>query len=255
MRQKHGVEVIDEDEWFRRVGEHFMMHDACDFWRGFGEVWPMLLAYAPIAALWGAVAAGQGFSPLEAVLVSGIVYSGAAQFVAVDLVKAATPLSLLVFTIATVGLRHVLMSASISRHITHFPKLRASILMFWLTDEAWAILERRALHEKLTPAYFLGAPCRSGRTGSCSRGSVRWSATGWGMVRRSVSTSPLPPCSLPCSPGSGRVRARAPFLQRVRGRLCRQASCSGCVVHPDRRHSPAWRCRWRCTASARQHEH
>jgi 4-azaleucine resistance transporter AzlC len=128
-----------------------------DFWRGFGEVWPMLLAYAPSAALWGAVAAGQGFSPLEAILVSGIVYSGAAQFVAVDLVKAGTPLSLLVFTIATVGLRHVLMSASISRHITHFPRLRASILMFWLTDEAWAILERRALHEKLTPAYFLGA--------------------------------------------------------------------------------------------------
>lgn len=128
-----------------------------DFWRGFGEVWPMLLAYAPIAALWGAVAAGQGFSPLEAVLVSGIVYSGAAQFVAVDLVKAGTPLSLLVFTIATVGLRHVLMSASISRHVQHFPRLKASILMFWLTDEAWAILERRALHEKLTPAYFLGA--------------------------------------------------------------------------------------------------
>jgi 4-azaleucine resistance transporter AzlC len=128
-----------------------------DFLRGLREVWPMLMAYAPIAALWGAVAAGQGFSPLEAVLVSAIVYSGAAQFVAVDLVKAGTPLSLLVFTIATVGLRHVLMSASIARHIAHFPKLKASILMFWLTDEAWALLERRALSERLTPAYFVGA--------------------------------------------------------------------------------------------------
>ena len=128
-----------------------------DFLRGLREVWPMLMAYAPIAALWGAVAAGQGFSPLESVLVSAIVYSGAAQFVAVDLVKAGTPLSLLVFTIATVGLRHVLMSASISRQIAHFPKLKASILMFWLTDEAWALLERRALTERLTPAYFIGA--------------------------------------------------------------------------------------------------
>lgn len=117
----------------------------------------MLLAYAPIAALWGAVAAGQGLSTLEAILMSGIVYSGAAQFVAVDLMKAGTPLSLLVFTIATVGLRHVLMSASISRSITHFAPLRASAQLFWLTDEAWAILERRAQHETLTPAYFLGA--------------------------------------------------------------------------------------------------
>lgn len=128
-----------------------------DFLRGLGEVWPMLLAYAPIAALWGAVAAGQGFSTVEAVLMSVILYSGAAQFVAIDLLKLGTPLSLLVFTVATVGLRHVLMSASISRHITHFPKARAAFLLFWLTDEAWAILERRALHEKLTPAYFFGA--------------------------------------------------------------------------------------------------
>ena len=128
-----------------------------DFWRGFGEVWPMLLAYAPIAALWGALAAADGFSPLEIVLMSGIVYSGAGQLVAIDLLKVATPLSLLVFAVATVALRHVLMSASISRHIAHFPKARAAFLLFWLTDEAWAILERRALHEKLTPAYFFGA--------------------------------------------------------------------------------------------------
>jgi 4-azaleucine resistance transporter AzlC len=128
-----------------------------DFWRGVGEVWPMLLAYAPIAALWGAVAAAQGMSPLEAVLMSAIVYSGTSQFVALDLLKANTHLSLIVFAVATVGLRHVLMSASIARAIPHFPEGRASFLMFWLTDEAWAILERRALHEKLTPAYFFGA--------------------------------------------------------------------------------------------------
>ena len=88
---------------------------------------------------------GLVFGPAGNLFVSSIVYSGAAQFVAVDLVKVGTPLSLLVFTIATVGLRHVLMSASISRHVQHFPKLKSSILMFWLTDEAWAILERRAL--------------------------------------------------------------------------------------------------------------
>jgi predicted branched-subunit amino acid permease len=62
-----------------------------------------------------------------------------------------------VFAVATVALRHVLMSASISRHIAHFPKAKAAFLLFWLTDEAWAILERRALQEKLSPAYFFGA--------------------------------------------------------------------------------------------------
>lgn len=128
-----------------------------DFRRGFGDVFPMLIAYAPIAAIWGAVAAGQGLSTIEAMLMSAIVYSGAGQFVALDLMKAGTPLSLLVFAVATVALRHILMSASISRSIRHFAPARAAVLLFWLTDEAWALIERRAQRQQLTPAYFLGA--------------------------------------------------------------------------------------------------
>jgi 4-azaleucine resistance transporter AzlC len=127
-----------------------------DFMRGLTDVSPMLLAYAPIAALWGAVAAAQGLSPFEAILMSSIIYSGAAQFVALDLLKVATPLPMIAFTIATVGLRHVLMSASLSRHIAHFSRGKASVLMFWLTDEAWAMVERKALTEKITPAYYFG---------------------------------------------------------------------------------------------------
>jgi predicted branched-subunit amino acid permease len=50
----------------------------------------------------------------------------------------------------------VLMSASIARHITAIPRAKASVLLFWLTDEAWAMLERRALQRPLSAAYFLG---------------------------------------------------------------------------------------------------
>lgn len=128
-----------------------------EFWRGAVDVSPLLFAYAPIAAIWGAAAAGQGLSTLEAMLTSALVYSGAGQFVALDLMKSGTPLSLLTFAIATVALRHVLMSASISRAMTHFEPARAAVQLFWLTDEAWALLERRAQRQVLTPAYFFGA--------------------------------------------------------------------------------------------------
>lgn len=128
-----------------------------DFLRGLGDVWPMMLAYAPIAALWGALAASKGISPWDALAMSAFVYSGAAQFVFLDLLGAAMPLPMLVFTIATVSLRHVLMSASVSRHIASFRPPLASVMLFWLTDEAWAIVERRALTDKITPAYYFGA--------------------------------------------------------------------------------------------------
>ena len=127
-----------------------------DFRDGVRDIAPMTLAYAPIALLWGTVAAAQGFAPWQAWLMSTWVYSGAAQFVSIDLLKSGMPSLMIVFTILTVSLRHVLMSASISRHIHEISRSKASVLLFWLTDEAWAMLERRALNRPLSAAYFLG---------------------------------------------------------------------------------------------------
>jgi 4-azaleucine resistance transporter AzlC len=127
-----------------------------DFKQGLRDIFPMMVAYAPIGLLWGTVAAGQGLSPFEALVMSMAVYSGTAQFVSMDLMASGTPLLLLVLTIAIVSLRHVLMSASVSRHMIAIPRLRASLLLFWLTDEAWALIERRALERPITASYFLG---------------------------------------------------------------------------------------------------
>jgi 4-azaleucine resistance transporter AzlC len=127
-----------------------------DFALGLRDIFPMMVAYAPIALLWGTIAVGQGLTPFQAWVMSAGVYSGAAQFVSMDLIKTGTPLLLLVLTIATVSLRHVLMSASVSRHISSIPRARASLLLFWLTDEAWALIERRALERPISAAYFMG---------------------------------------------------------------------------------------------------
>ena len=140
-----------------RVGGWDLSFNKRDFLRGLADIAPMTLAYAPISALWGTVAASKGLTPFEALLMSAGVYSGAAQFVVMDLWALATPLPVLFLTVFTLSLRHVLMSASVSRHIASFSKRRASVLLFWLTDEAWAIIERRALTDPITPSYFLGA--------------------------------------------------------------------------------------------------
>jgi 4-azaleucine resistance transporter AzlC len=127
-----------------------------DFKRGLKDIAPMMIAYGPIALLWGTIAASHGLSPFQAWMMSAVVYSGAAQFVSMDLIKSGTPLLLLVFAIATVSLRHVLMSASVLRHISGIPRGKASVLLFWLTDEAWALIERRALTHPISAAYFAG---------------------------------------------------------------------------------------------------
>lgn len=126
-----------------------------EFKQGLSDIAPMTIAYAPIAALWGALAASKGLSPLEAVLMSAWCYSGASQFLALDLWGKAS-LAMLAVTAASVSLRHVLMSASVSRQMAGWHRGKASILLFWLTDEAWAMIERRALSKPISPSYFFG---------------------------------------------------------------------------------------------------
>ena len=110
----------------------------------------MLLAYAPVAMLWGASAAAKGFSVLEAFLMSALVYAGASQFVAVDMWREPLPIVLMIITIFIVNLRHMLYAASISRSMGEIKSSLHPFLIYVLTDEAWAIAERRALQGPLS---------------------------------------------------------------------------------------------------------
>jgi 4-azaleucine resistance transporter AzlC len=123
---------------------------------GFADMLPMLVAYVPIAMLWGTLASGKGFSPLEAMAMSAFVYAGASQFVAIEMWRDPLPIALMVFTIFVVNLRHVLYSASIARHMGKIPARLQPFLIYVLTDEAWALLERRALANPLSLGYFIG---------------------------------------------------------------------------------------------------
>jgi 4-azaleucine resistance transporter AzlC len=127
-----------------------------DFRAGLKDISPTLLAYIPISMLWGTMAAARGFSPFEALLMSFFVYAGASQFVAVDMWTEPLPIAVMILTALIVNLRHVLMAASISRHIQGIKGWLHPIIIYVLTDEAWAIAERKALTEPLSLGYYLG---------------------------------------------------------------------------------------------------
>ena len=115
-----------------------------------------MVAYVPIGLLWGTLAAGKGFSALEAMLTSVLVYAGASQFVAVDMWREPLPIFLLIATTLVVNLRHVLMSASLSRHLGNINTRWRISLMYIMTDESWAITERRAQNNAVDLGYVLG---------------------------------------------------------------------------------------------------
>lgn len=118
---------------------------------------PPVIAMVPFALILGQQAAEKGFSPFEMLLMSSIVFAGSAQILAVSLWSTPAPVAALALAALLINLRHVLMGASLAAKIGHFRPLTRALGAFVLTDEGWAICERRALGKQLTSAYYFGA--------------------------------------------------------------------------------------------------
>ncbi len=118
-----------------------------EFVAGLRAAAPLLVAMVPIGVL----------SPLEASLMSLLVFAGGSQFVAMDLWAHPASWSALGFAALLVNLRHVLMSASIAGKLDDFRGWRKYAAMLVLTDESWALSEFRVIAGRLTAGFFTGA--------------------------------------------------------------------------------------------------
>jgi len=133
--------------------EHVFRREAID---GFRAILPLIIAAVPIGFVFGAVATGNGLSPLETVLMSALVFAGGSQFVAMDLWTHPASWTALGFAALLVNLRHVLMGASLERSLGLFRPWQKLPTLLIMADENWALAEARARTNVLTPAYYLG---------------------------------------------------------------------------------------------------
>ncbi|MDX3927283.1 MAG: AzlC family ABC transporter permease [Shinella sp.] len=118
---------------------------------------PLIVAVVPIGLVFGAIAATKGLSPLEAMLMSALVFAGGSQFVAMDIWTHPASWVAAGFAALLVNMRHILMSASIGTKMDAFSSGPMKYLsMLFLADEIWAMAEFRAGSARLTPAWFAG---------------------------------------------------------------------------------------------------
>jgi 4-azaleucine resistance transporter AzlC len=120
------------------------------------DIAPALVAAVPIGLLFGAVAVARGIAPLEAALMSALVFAGGAQFAAIELWQHPPPLVALLVSTALINARHVLMGLSLAPKLKTFGPLQRLLGCAVMADENWALAERRASRQPLAPAYFLG---------------------------------------------------------------------------------------------------
>lgn len=112
------------------------------------------IGYMPIAITYGFIAKSTGLSLFETVLMSLIVYAGASQYMALDMIAKQIGMVEIIFTTFIVNIRHFLMTASLNEKVEKDHPIKKAIYSFGITDETFSV----AAVQKgtLTTSYMFG---------------------------------------------------------------------------------------------------
>ncbi|MDF7680149.1 AzlC family ABC transporter permease [Enterobacteriaceae bacterium ESL0689] len=100
---------------------------------------PIVISYIPVAFAFGLNATRLGFTPLESLLFSCIIYAGASQFVITTMLAAGSSLWVAVLTVMAMDVRHILYGPSLRSRISQpLDKRKTAFWAFGLTDEVFA---------------------------------------------------------------------------------------------------------------------
>lgn len=124
---------------------------------GFVKCIPLALGAFAYGLVFGVLAVQAGMSPIEAQLMSLLVFAGASQLMALELWGPHLPALTIVITTFVVNLRHILMGAAMRDWLVHTGPGRAYFSLFFMTDESWALSVKELTSGKKDAAFLLGA--------------------------------------------------------------------------------------------------
>jgi 4-azaleucine resistance transporter AzlC len=120
---------------------------------------PVVISVAAYGVVWGVLARGAGLSVLEVMLMSGLVFAGSAQFVALDLwtqTPASLPIGPLILAALIVNLRYLLLTATLRPLYGCGEQFKGAVTMAIVSDETWAMTIGEMSKGRGTAAFLLG---------------------------------------------------------------------------------------------------
>lgn len=100
---------------------------------------PIVIGYFPVAVAFGLLAKTVHISFIDTCLFSIIVFAGASQFMALDLIKAGIATGDIILATFLLNLRHLMMSASLSIRLKEIKKRWLPFITFGVTDETFSV--------------------------------------------------------------------------------------------------------------------
>ena len=117
---------------------------------------PIVLGYLPVGMAFGVLARRAGLSPSEAVLMSLVVYAGASQFLAVEMLSQGLLGLPVVLATFFINLRHLLMSSTLAPRLQGVRLPLLGLLAGQLTDESFAVAAADLGRIENRPRFLLG---------------------------------------------------------------------------------------------------
>ena len=118
------------------------------FLTGSRDTFPLIIAAAPFALVYGALAINYGLSETLVMAMSLFIFAGASQFVAITLLASATAFPIILVTVFIINLRHMLYAASFMPQVAKVSAWLRIPMAFWLTDETFAVVTNRVAQAK-----------------------------------------------------------------------------------------------------------
>ncbi|MCL5040499.1 MAG: AzlC family ABC transporter permease [Firmicutes bacterium] len=131
-----------------------------DFGRGFLAALLFAVEIIPVGATFGVAASAAGLTKPATIAMSGLVFAGASQFLAVTMLASGAPIWSIVTSTLAINLRHVLMATYVGNHLEQGPAWQRGLLGLGLTDESFALaIGLTKGGNSLSSSFLLGANC------------------------------------------------------------------------------------------------
>ncbi len=101
---------------------------------------PIFIGYFPAAVAFGILSRTTGISLVESFLFSAVVFAGASQFIALNLLVTGMGPAGIILTTLLVNFRHFLMSAYLSTRMRETARKFYFLIAFGVTDEVFSVL-------------------------------------------------------------------------------------------------------------------
>jgi 4-azaleucine resistance transporter AzlC len=136
--------------------EQDMQSVARGFKYGLRTGMPIAIGYIPSALACGILCKTAAFTPLESVFMSFIVFAGASQFVAINLLLLGSAIPEIILATAVLNMRLVMMSSALGRKLEPGVNAVKKILIFFeMTDESFSVAAMQK-ESKLSPEFMFG---------------------------------------------------------------------------------------------------